>query len=87
MRSQAPQHDLESHHYYRHRTMTTAPTSLWALTEEARRLAAEIEELARGLYGDDAEEAALAVVGLEDACCGKRRTAMPSGRRPMATAT
>jgi hypothetical protein len=67
MRSQAPQHDLESHHYYRHRTMTTAPTSLWALTEEARRLAAEIEELARGLYGDDPEEAALAVSGLEDA--------------------
>jgi hypothetical protein len=46
---------------------TTQPTSLWALTEEARRLAAEIEELAQGLYGDDAEEAALAVVGLEDA--------------------
>jgi hypothetical protein len=47
--------------------MTTAPTSLWALTEESRRLAAEIEELAQGLYGDDPEEAALAVVGLEDA--------------------
>ena len=46
---------------------TTQPTSLWALTEEARHLAAEIEELAQGLYGDDAEEAALAVVGLEDA--------------------
>jgi hypothetical protein len=46
---------------------TTQPTSLWALTEEARRLAAEIEELAQGLYGDDPEEAALAVVGLEDA--------------------
>jgi hypothetical protein len=47
--------------------MTTAPTSLWALTEQTRRLAAEIEELAQGLYGDDTEEAALAVVGLEDA--------------------
>lgn len=47
--------------------MTTAPTSLWALTEEARLLAAEIEELAQRLYGDNAEEAALAVIGLEDA--------------------
>jgi hypothetical protein len=48
-------------------TTMTQPTSLWALTEEARRLATEIEDLAQGLYGDDAEEAALAVVGLEDA--------------------
>ena len=42
-------------------------TSLWALTEEARTLAAEIEQLAQRLYSDDAEDAALAVVGLEDA--------------------
>jgi hypothetical protein len=46
---------------------TTQPTSLWALTEEARTLAAEIEQLAQRLYSDDAEDAALAVVGLEDA--------------------
>ena len=47
--------------------MTTAPTSLWALTEESRHLAAEIDALAQSLYCDDAEEAALAVVSLEDA--------------------
>jgi hypothetical protein len=45
---------------------TTQPTSLWALTEEARQLGAFIEELAQNLYSDDAEEAALAVVNLED---------------------
>ena len=45
--------------------MTTAPTSLWALTEEARQLAAEIETLAQSLYCDDAEEAAMAASNLE----------------------
>jgi hypothetical protein len=47
--------------------MMTASTSLWDLTEEARHLAAEIDALAQGLYCDDAEEAALAVISLEDA--------------------
>jgi hypothetical protein len=46
---------------------TTQPTSLWALTEEARSLSAEIERLAQDLYSDNAEDAALAVVSLEDA--------------------
>jgi hypothetical protein len=47
--------------------MKTAPTSLWALTEEARTLAATIEEAAQRLYSDDAEDAALATIVLEDA--------------------
>jgi hypothetical protein len=46
--------------------MTTAPTSLWALTEEARHLASQIELLAQSLYDDDSNEAAMAVVCLED---------------------
>ena len=46
--------------------MTTAPTSLWALTEEARKLAYIIEELAEHLYGDDAEDAAQAQAALEN---------------------
>jgi hypothetical protein len=46
---------------------TTQPTSLWALTEDARSLSAEIERLAQDLYSDNAEDAALAVVSLEDA--------------------
>jgi hypothetical protein len=46
--------------------MTTAPTSLWALTEEARRLASQIELLAQSLYDDDSNEAAMAAVCLED---------------------
>ena len=49
------------------RTMTTTqPTSLWALTEEARRLASQIELLAQSLYDDDSNEAAMAAVCLED---------------------
>jgi len=44
---------------------TTQPTSLWALTEEARHLAAEIDALAQNLYCDDAEEAEMAARGLE----------------------
>lgn len=42
-------------------------STLWALTEEARSLAAEIEQLAQRLYSDDADDAALAAAGLEDA--------------------
>lgn len=45
---------------------TTQPTSLWALTEEARALSNEIEWLAQRLYSDDAEDAALAQTRLED---------------------
>ena len=45
---------------------TTQPTSLWALTEEARRLASQIELLAQSLYDDDSNEAAMAAVCLED---------------------
>jgi hypothetical protein len=46
---------------------TTQPTSLWALTEEARYLAAEIDALAQGLYSGDPYEESDAVKDLENA--------------------